>query len=703
MRSTLLLLFFCSALVRAQVTGIDSSATVSGSSSAALRRALPTAPDDSLDGVSDRLLPLRSQTNTSSAVWLWDKDSIALIDYHHIGEIAQNHPAATLFSLGNYGQPAWLGMGGSTPLQSSVTINGLSADNLLNTLPDLYRYSTEDASTFTIYPQYQAFWYGGPGDVMVMSVEEKYWDAPRPITRMRHTEAANEYLYTDAMFTLNTGEKDNIYFGLTRSSIGSSSSNNSARYANNRYESWNVRLRYRKKLGDAVSLLTRLQYDEHLTLLNGGIRGTFLSTAPQSYFFENEAEGVFAATAFDPVSAELVNTTMLTEGQHYLAEAGARVQWSEDSAQVTQLRIGFDSDVRRFRDNILALYPEYTNADGILNLTDHWSLFKAVLDHQTSLSWARMELQGMVGRYGAEMGGETLDDADILAHARGKLSLLFGPVSLSGYGRLDQQFGSSTIAFGAGAELPIGQVSLWGGASFSARPRSLVERLYVGQRVSVDGDRTPNLDKSVIGEAGIRLNTDWLTLDLRGFARHQTRYLDIRAAAFTDSYLGRYRLEVTELPGGLQRGLYGGSADARLTVWRFHLDQQGSVVTSDGNVTELLAPPFSYSAELYFRGVLIEGTLDLRAGARFAYADQFTPLLYHPETGLFLRTISNDQAPRTYTDMKRIDIFLFATIKERATLHLVLYNVFDDQYITTEFYPMFDRAFRLGVDWVFFD
>ncbi len=394
---------------------------------------------------------------------------------------------------------------------------------------------------------------------------------------------------------------------------------------------------------------------------------------------------------------------MRSEGQHYLAEAGARVQWSEDSSQVTRLRISADSDVRRFRDNLLALDNTLTINDPALNLTNHWSLVKAVLDHKTDLSWAELELQGLIGRYGAGMGGNALDDADVIAHARGKLSLLLGPVSLSGFARLDQQFGSSTISFGAGGQLPIGAVHFWGGASFAARPRSLIERLYSGARVSVDGDRTPDLDKIVSVDAGLRVNADWLSFDLRGFARNETRYSDLRAAAFTDSLLGRYQLQITELPGGIDRRFYGGSLDARLTFWRFHIDQQAALLSTDGSVTDLLAPQFSYSAELSYRGVLIEGTLDLRVGARFAYADQFTPLLYHPETGMFLRSSTGDPAPRSYTDMKRVDLFLFATIKQRATLHLVLYNLLDDQYITTEFYPMFDRAFRLGVDWVFFD
>lgn len=107
--------------------------------------------------------------------------------------------------------------------------------------------------------------------------------------------------------------------------------------------------------------------------------------------------------------------------------------------------------------------------------------------------------------------------------------------------------------------------------------------------------------------------------------------------------------------------------------------------------------------EFAYRGMLIEGTLDLRAGARFSYAQEYTPLLYHPETGMFLPRLYQDPALRSFSDVQRLDLFLFATIKQRATLHVIFHNILDHRYITTGFYPMFDRALRFGVDWVFFD
>lgn len=635
---------------------------------------------------------------------VWSKDSIALIEYHHLGEIIAQQSGLMLFHLGNYGQPAWIGRGGSLPWHSSVSVDGITADQLPSRIPDLYRFSTEDVDRFIVYPQYQSFWHGEPGDVLAIGLRKTEWNAPRPVTRIRHTESANEYLSTDGMFTLNPSINSNIYLALTRTSIGSSSSNNAARFANNRHESWNARATYRHRVSRVLTLSGHAQYDEHLTLLNGGVRGEFDPLSlPPTYRYASEGDGTFSTLAFDSKAAELVNATMYTEGQHYHAEAGAVLQWDEDSTQVTRVRFLVDSDVRRFRDNAGEVNPELTLDVPQLNLTDHWALTQGVLDHATRLGWAELELQGAFGTARLTMGDAGLDDADILAHVRGKLALAMGPVTVEGFGRLDQRFGSSTLAFGAGAELPLGPLLLWGGGSYSARPRSPLEREYSGASVVVIGDRTPDLDKIAVVEGGLRYESSWLSLDLRGFARNESRYTNLTGTAFTDSVIGRYELTIEEIPDGLARTVIGGSADARFSLWRLHLDQRVSVLSDDQEESWRAAPDLMYDVEFFYRGGLIEGTLDLRVGVRYSYLSQFQPLLYHARAGVFVASGITHAALRTYTDVHRVDLFLFATIKQSATIHLLLHNLLDDRSITTEFYPMFDRSLRLGVDWVFSD
>lgn len=661
------------------------------------------ADTDSLDGDmrTDNSSP--GPEKPSAAMWSWSKDSIRLIEYHHIGEIAEHHPAVQLYSLGNYGQPGWIGTGGSSPWQSTITVNGIPDDDLLTSLPDLYRIATEDAGRITVYPQYQAFWYGTPGDILVVNVEEKEWDAPRPVTRLRHTEAANEYLFTDAMFSLNTSESEHVLFALTRTSIGSSNNNNAARFENNRHESWNIRFRYRNNLSQLLRTALRVQYDDQISYLNSGIRGNWDRDFFPPHDYPQRADDFFTDAAFDPKSAELIDPSIFTHRQHYKAEAALRLKWTEDSTQMTTLRVTADSDVRRYRDATLGTSSLDHPAEPRQNLTDHWTLLQATLDHQTQLEWAELELQGNAGRYSAIMGGNTLQHANIVAHARGNLRLQLGPFGISGFGRLDHRFASSTISIGAGTEIPFGPLRLWAGASVSTRPHTLIERMYTSPRLTVHGNRTPDLDNITILEGGLRLETHPLTIDIRGFARRELRHLELRTSTFTDSLLGRYSLELRELPGGRDIVFSGGSADVGLSLWRFHIRQQVSLCFTDGYITDRFAPRISSVTEFAYRGMLIEGTLDLRAGARFSYAQEYTPLLYHPETGMFLPRLYQDPALRSFSDVQRLDLFLFATIKQRATLHVIFHNILDHRYITTGFYPMFDRALRFGVDWVFFD
>jgi hypothetical protein len=259
---------------------------------------------------------------------------------------------------------------------------------------------------------------------------------------------------------------------------------------------------------------------------------------------------------------------------------------------------------------------------------------------------------------------------------------------------------------GAGVELPLGAWNFWGGISYSPRIRSLLETAYQSSLVVVHGDRTPDLDKVSVLEGGIRWNTSGIDVDLRGFVRREDRFQYIQSAAYQDTVLGRYVLTVGAIPDGTPLTFYGGSASVRTTLWRFHIDQQLSWTRLDSDHPILgtaTVPELQYSGALYYRGSLIEGTLDLKVGGRILFCTEYMPPAYHPEAGIFALPSNLDAALPSYTDMMRVDLFLFASIKQRATLHISMHNVLDAEYITTGFYPMYDRALRFGVDWLFFD
>ncbi|MBN1446435.1 MAG: hypothetical protein JXA28_00790 [Bacteroidetes bacterium] len=647
----------------------------------------------------------RSELPTLHApgAWILRKDSLSLIEYHHAGDVFARHPGVHLHELGSFGQPLGMGLYGALPSNASVRVNGLLFDDRLQGMTNPFLLSTEDAATFTIHPQYQAFWHGEPGDVFAGEIVEKEWNAPRPVTRLRHTEAPYEYLYTDAMFTLNPSERDNLYVSGTRTTIGSST-NNAVRYANSLHESWNLRARYRRELSAAVTGRASLAYHDHITFLNGGILGTFDPSSVPALTYPGE-DSDFATAAFDPKAADLINPTMETHRQRYSAQVGLQVRWTEDSSQATYMGVRMLSDVRRFRDALQEVRSDSLAVPSI-NLSDHWTLVQAFITHVSSLSWARLTLRGNVGRLGALKGGDNVLHSALDAEARGRLDLLLGSIALSGFAGLDFHHDQSSISIGAGAEFPLGPMTFWGGVSFSPRIRTLLETQYDAPLLRVNGDRSPDLDTYSIVEGGMRLGTTGLLMDVRGFARRENHFLLLQTEAYQDSVLGRSVLTLTGIPEGALLDIVGGSLDLRLTLRPLHLDQQVTyqrAVSGNPILEQIPVPDLRYSAALYYLGSLIAGTLDLKAGVQFLYRSSYQPLTLHPETGLFTFLSDFDSGMRNYTDMVRLDLFLFATIKQRATIHLVLHNVLDASYINTGFYPMHDRAFRLGVDWIFFD
>jgi hypothetical protein len=660
-------------------------------------------PDtDSLDAGSPVRRTLPSLREYAS--WYWKKDSLTLLTYQRFSDIAAMHPYALVTDLGNLGQPHGILAASSLPQYASLNLNGLPFDDFLTAAPPTDMLPLEDAATITVYPQYQSFWYGAPGDVFAAGMEQKEWDAPRPVTRLRHAEAANEYLFTDAMFTLNPSASGNLFLAGTRMTIGGAARTNTARFENNLVETWNLRARYRERISSLLTASLALRYNDELTYLNGGVAGTFDSLR-RAYRYEEIGTGDFSSIAFDPITATLVNATMQSHRQRYTATAELAAFWTDDSSQTTRIRVHAVSDVRRFRDNLSDL-DEGNLVPASYNLTDHWTRYYAQLDHRTSLPWAHLTLKGHVARFAADKGGGTLSEDGLETGARGRLDLLLGPVTLSGFAALDYRYDQTAVSLGAGGELPLGALSLWGGLSFSPRIRSFLSTKYRPLMLIVSGDRTPDLDKVSIAEGGLRVRTRTLELDLRGFIRREDRYLLLQSTPYGADITGRYVLISTSIPGGAVQTVSGGSLTANLALWRFRLDQQTTYQRSESThplLTHALSPELHYNGSLYFRGNLIEGTLDLKAGASFTYSSSYQPLTYLPEAGIFTLPAELDDGARSYTEFHRVDLFLFATIKQRATLSVVLYNALNSEYITAAFYPMYDRALRIGVDWVFFD
>jgi hypothetical protein len=699
----LLSTLICAATATAQHdTTEDSTRRVQHAPDVAVEK--PTLPDDTAEEDSVRTAthsdapsaPLRIMPAHS----VLTRSSLTTVEYHHAAGVLSRVQGVREYSLGNFGQPLWVGAFASTPMQWRMAVNGSTVEDALTDMPHPYFTAIDDMHEIRVSPSWKAFWIGGAGAVLTADFIEKEWDALRPVTRLRYSQSANEYTSTDAMFTLNTSETENLYVAGTRTSIGSATSNEAARFANNRHEAWNIRLRYRKHYTSRLSARMSLQYNDDMTLLNGGIAPLDTDQSGRlSWPLSGSAP--FSEEAFDPKSAILVNPTMFTHRQRYSGDITARLSWDRDSAHVTMLRLAGLSEVRRFRDRLEDIIAD-SLAEPRFNITDSWSRASIELHHMNDIEWATLTLSGQASPYVAEKGGAMFLRRGLNTMLRGKLELSLAGIHLAGLARLDRRWERSALSAGLGADITLAEgLAVWAGVSYSPRIYSLTEQWYRENGDAALASQTP-LEDVRIAEAGLKADLQWLQADIRIFQRQSEQRLAAWTSPVADSVYGRYSLRFIEQ--GELNTIPGISSDVRVTFWRMHLDQQFSTLlvneAVDG-IPALPAPRLSWRAELYYLGSLIEGTLNLRVGGSLEYSSRYYPMTWHPMTGLFTWSVAD--GAWSYTDRWRMDAFLFATVKDRATIHVVLHNILDTRYVTTAMYPMFDRSMRIGVDWVFYD
>jgi hypothetical protein len=668
----------------------------------------------------------RRDSTVSPAVIRLDRDSIAFLPYRHASELVATQGGFSLYDLGSPGQPAWFGRHGSSPMQSALLANGISTSDYLTGQADPYLVSTEDASSLTIYPMHQSFWYGGPGMLSAADFTGTQWKATRPFTRIRHTESSYEELFTDVQFALSPGERDHLFLGVTRATIGTTANGDPARFANTRAERWQLRASYRRDLGERVTGTIANDYNDQIVHMHGGVLGTVSGVA----LLYPDAGGAFPDTAFSEIAATFVNPHYRAKVVRNESSAAAAIDWRGDATEVSTLTASVIVHKREVTNSVEPVLIALNNTSTFdtlrlpkLDSVRKWNLFRLSFRHVMSLPWAELEARasaGVAGTPGLDLPSSL---RGIVGDAAAMLRLPLGPIRLSLFARGDRAAGGDSYGVGATAEISSGALQPWAGLAFTTRAPSPLEtatraftdsiimdwtsrRQTTGTAASNSGISAATLEKSMIAEAGLRASSSWLEADLRGSYRSVTSPFSLVSVLTAARSLGTERFPgLAREDDGSTVSFAGVSLRTRFALWKLYLENTVSLTAVSGGALRL-APSTEDAALLYFQGGLIEGTLRVKAGAGLTYRSAFDPAGYDPVSGAFAPPSAFEaawSAARSYTPLLTGDLFLYATIKEAATLHVILHNVFDARYITSRFYPMPNRDVSFGVNWVFLD
>ena len=105
--------------------------------------------------------------------------------------------------------------------------------------------------------------------------------------------------------------------------------------------------------------------------------------------------------------------------------------------------------------------------------------------------------------------------------------------------------------------------------------------------------------------------------------------------------------------------------------------------------------PIKYAKGVYFWDTLFSGHLDLKVGLQGRFLSQNRGEEYNPQAMLFV-----PGAQVTYNMVGSGDLVIMFHIGS-AYVHFIWENLVDQKYIVVPFYPMPDRAIKLGISWEF--
>ncbi|MEK9138724.1 MAG: TonB-dependent receptor, partial [Bacteroidota bacterium] len=272
-----------------------------------------------------------------------------------------------------------------------------------------------------------------------------------------------------------------------------------------------------------------------------------------------------------------------------------------------------------------------------------------------------------------------------------KEEFVLGPVTLAGYGRYDQYMKKSYTGFGTDVSLKlIDEVSLFAGVSRSRRVPTYQELYWTDSTVT----RTTPLEaeKHLQLEAGAGL-----TLSDGSYARaaYFHRTVEDAIVIIPDLIIPTIfpALQFTSVPKVVTNGV---EMKVGIRVWVLYLEGTATylIQTSGGFDTQLF-PRLMAIGGVYYWNKLLDDKLEFKIGFRGRYQSSHIGAEFNPQVLTYVAS-----AGPVLGQASSGDFFLTAHIGD-AYIHLMWENLTNVRYFSTPFYPVLDRAFRLGVSWEF--
>jgi hypothetical protein len=155
--------------------------------------------------------------------------------------------------------------------------------------------------------------------------------------------------------------------------------------------------------------------------------------------------------------------------------------------------------------------------------------------------------------------------------------------------------------------------------------------------------------------------------------------------------------------------IFGAGLKTGVSFWNVHIELKPSYyMVKQNDAANNSLPRFTLNGSIYYRGILFDSNLDLKAGIRGVYTGKQDFITYDFERNMTGPAITPNSVPAYLSDRYNrvkpsynIDLVVVGEIRKAAIVFLSYQNIFGSKYYIVPFYPMYQSGLMFGITWAF--
>jgi len=676
----LLLLYYIPAESRAAASMLDSQSLPSINNYIGFSKTDTVESDSTILKIKKkyRFIKLNIIQNNFSSYFNFNKKEIDKTDYRYTGDLFLHFPFSYLFNLGYTGQPNeyfFYGLGyGNTSLIS----DGSSYNNKWENSFNLNLIQTESIKNISLLPLSKGFLFNQFNNPVTLQITESDSFKTKPISRIRYYQAPREG-YIDAMFSTKVLPRVGLSFRVTNIAVDSG-------FANSSFGAWKTSFKTIYNFSDNFAAKLNYNYIKSETGLYGGINPESLNNLSETLYNRTLAVVNFykrySNTSFHKVDLNFYGNSFNNNS--------------------TNLNIGYENSLDIFKQNI---DKPFQDSSRIINNNFYSEVF-AKLEHTVQLNnfYTSFKACYEYNHYNIDYLNFNDNNYDysisLLANYNIKDSLIIPSV----YGKILNYNKKYFNGFGFDFSINLkNNFKFFLGISNFVKPYSLNERLLLTFK--------PESKQNIITLfASTKFSNKYFNTSL---AYYLVKRKNVPVPVFNSKNIKTKFSKIIYpfLTNIISQGI-NILSENKIGKFLYTLNLNYYFIPTTFDIPS--SPNLTFTTGIYFNDNLYNNNLDLKTGFTFYYGKTFNYVSanqgyriydfqqFRGSNGFLVgNTAQHFTIPVVKNNINRLDFFLSARIRKRATFYFTVENILDNNYYIVPFYPMRQRSIKIGIAWDF--